>query len=389
MRNEEKRLTYRPPSLVRPPRDLPFVLVVDDKYEIDGRLNQSHQVLRLCDLMRGDIGDIHRVRAHPVQVARATGPNRLLPGYRVMWLINPETLAEGGWITTSAGSGHGYTEKTDGYAVAPPVMRIAQIGDIVILTADDLISVTPDGDEYTLANIRHDAHHHYDIDHDGRIYFTTSAPGVRPAGPTIIGEMVGDPAKANFDTALNKETVEWCPQVAATFPLDTIIFPDPGGTYGWPTFQVVPNSIKRGAAFPTLGGKLGWSSETQLPSVYNSNWHLALYIEYAAVGDGGDAATTAIFDLDYKVVSPGESLSTAAGTTAASIALDVAAAASAETFCTAVLPLISAGDLAAGDLILVKDFYRDFDDALDTYGSTLLIIGYKWCWTDSDPSPLI
>jgi len=389
MRETEKRLTSRPPALVRPARDLPFMLVVDDKYVIDGPASQSFQILRLCDLKRGDLGDFLRVRAHPVGVARATGPNRLLPGYRAMWLINPETLAEGGWITTSAGSGLGYSEKTDGYSVATPTIRIAQIGDIVILTADDLISTTPDGDEYTLANIRHDAHHHYDIDHDGRIYFTTSAPGVRPTGPTIIGEMVGDPTKANTDTALNKETVNWCPQVVAHWPIDTIIFPDPAGTYGWPTFRGVPNSIKRGAAFPASGDKVGWAAETQLPSKFNSSWHLALYIEYAAIGDGGDSATSAIFDLDYKVVSPGESLSTAAGTTAASIALDVAGAASGETFCTAVLPLISAGDLGEGDLILVKDFYRDFDDGSDDYTGSPLIIGFKWCWTDSDPSPPI
>jgi hypothetical protein len=97
--------------------------------------------------------------------------------------------------------------------VSPP-RRIGQIGDIVILTNDDEIVQTRDGDVFTYANIRHDAHFHKTDQRDGRIHFTDAAPGTRPSGGMqLIGEMVCDPAVKNTDTGLGKESGQWCPQV--------------------------------------------------------------------------------------------------------------------------------------------------------------------------------
>jgi hypothetical protein len=199
-------------------------LISDDKYMIESPVNRSTEVLRLCDENRGDLDDIWRVRSVPSAGDVAADMEqrdditrvKLISTYqafRLMWLINTVIGGEGGWITDVPPEGLALGAPTDEKAVSPP-RRIGQIGNIVILTADDEIVQTRDGDIFTYANIRHDAHFHKSEQRDGRIHFTDTAPGIRPSGgATIVGEMVCDPAVKNVDTNLGKESGQWCPQV--------------------------------------------------------------------------------------------------------------------------------------------------------------------------------
>ncbi len=199
-------------------------LISDDKYRIESEVNRSTEVVRLCDEHAGDLDDIWRVRAIPsggdvaADMEQRDDETRVKiistqEAFRLMWLINTAIGGEGGWITDVPPEGLGLGRITDEKSISPP-RRIGQIGNIVILTADDEIAQTRDGDIFTYANIRHDAHFHKSQQRDGRIHFTNSEPGTRPAnGTKIIGEMVCDPAVKNTDTSLGKESGQWCPQL--------------------------------------------------------------------------------------------------------------------------------------------------------------------------------
>ncbi len=199
-------------------------LISDDKYRIESEISRSTEVIRLCDENRGDLDDIWRVRAVPsagdvaADMEQRDDETRVKlisthEAFRLMWLINTVTGGEGGWITDVPPEGLGLGKLADEKQVSPP-RRIGQIGDIVILTNDDEIVQTRDGDLFTYANIRHDAHFHKTDQRDGRIHFTDTSPGTRPSGGAwLLGEMVCDPAVKNTDTNLGKESGQWCPQV--------------------------------------------------------------------------------------------------------------------------------------------------------------------------------
>lgn len=216
-------------------------LVSDDKYMIETALNRSTEVLRLCDENRGDLDDIWRVRSVPsaadveADMEQRDDSTRVKiisthQAFRLMWLIDTAIGGEGGWITDVPPEGLGLGAPTDEKAVSPP-RRIGQIGNIVVLTDDDEIAVTRDGDVFTYANIRHDAHFHKTESKDGRLHLTDSEPGDRPAeGTKIVGELVCDPSVKNTDTALGKESGQWCPQlVLSGSAIDTL--PDSGEIY--------------------------------------------------------------------------------------------------------------------------------------------------------------
>jgi len=197
-------------------------MISDDRHAQDTQLNRATPVLRLCDDAEGDLADIWRVRAIPSAEAVSAGKGggfttaavSNLKSYRTMWLINTETAGEGGWLTDVPPEGLGLRRKVEELKKPAPPRHIAQIGDIIILTDDDTICLTSDGDLFTRANIRHDAHFHLDRDHDGRIHFTDASAGTRPSGGwDVIGEMVCDPALANQNSALQKESGQWCPQI--------------------------------------------------------------------------------------------------------------------------------------------------------------------------------
>jgi len=249
-------------------------LIVDDKHELETFWNRSTRVIRECDWKHGDLHDVWRVRAIPTteqreepikgkgllpvdrprypgspmtQLRETDKPETAgtdVPGgpqtrlgeekaiatvldekpdpfdakMRLMWLMNNEPLGKGGWIcagVTPKGAELGLRRrdaKRDHVAIPRP-LYIAQIQDIVILTQDDVTLTTePDKDRYTLANIRDDAHFHYDAEHDGRIFFSPLLRGVEVIGPVIQGDMRCDPDRANKDTDLNLESGQWRPQ---------------------------------------------------------------------------------------------------------------------------------------------------------------------------------
>ena len=226
-------------------------LVSDDKHRIESELNRSTPVVRLCDENEGDIDDFWRVRAVPsgedveAGMAQAGSPTYLPVvsnnlSYRVMWLINRGVGEEGGWLTDVPAEGLGITVRDCPKRPAPP-RHIGQVGNIVVLTDDDLICTTSDGDAFVLANIRHDAHFHLDREHDGRIRFTTTPPGVRPTdGWSIVGEMVCDPSLANDNTELKLESGQWCPQIVINssavpiYPLGVTLTVDEAPTVSLP-----------------------------------------------------------------------------------------------------------------------------------------------------------
>jgi len=199
-------------------------LISDDKYALETALNRSTEVIRLCDENRGDLDDIWRVRAIPsaddvaADMEQRDDPTRVKiistnQAFRLMWLINSAIGLEGGWITDVPPEGLGLEARSDDKQTSPP-RRIGQIGNIVILTNDDEITQTRDGDLFTYANIRHDAHFHKSEQKDGRIRFADSEPGTRPdEGTPLVGEMVCDPTLKNTDTGLGKESGQWCPQL--------------------------------------------------------------------------------------------------------------------------------------------------------------------------------
>ncbi len=362
-------------------------LTIDDKYELDKDLNESNLVRRLGDLKYGDLGDSWRVRAHPTGVAREIGERRELPAYRVMWLINNSPGGEGGWMTDAPGAGLGKKEHSPKHEIPPPKC-IGQIGDIVILTLDDEISKTKDGDAYTLANIRDDAHFHYDENHDGRIYFTTTPAGLEPTGLPLMGEMICDPAKANFDTALGKESGEWRPQIAETFPPDIQIYPYPTpGPQGFdfPLFRHVNPSTMRAAVFPNSPGT-GWSGSVQLPSVYSNDLHYGFFLEYSAAQDG-DSAKTAVFIAEYVVVTPiGETMSIA-GAVGMKILVTIPPVCTEDELYHKLFPVVPGDELQNGDTVVLKTFYRDTGNIDDNFEDEVLLEGFKSVWTETEPIP--
>lgn len=357
-------------------------LLIDDKYRLDSDENKSRIVHRRGDLKSGDLGDSWRVRAHPTGVEREVGERKELPAYRVMWLINKTPAGEGGWITDAATIGLDKTGAYPPHEVPTPISAIGQIGDIVILTADDEISKNSDGDIYTLANIRHDAHFHYNEAHDGRIYFTTTPPGVRPTGPTIIGEMVGDPAKANTDTALGRETVNWCPQICKTFPPDTLIYPNPSeDACAWPTFRRISGSAKMGAVFPDAAPTTGWSGDTQLPNVYGATWNLGYVVEYSAVNATG-ADKAAIFGITGRVVGAGEDMTTGGTAFAEAITVAIPDGSTERILRYDDFPVVAGANLSDGDMVIIDKFFRDYDAMKDTLDAEVLVVGFKALFTE-------
>lgn len=354
-------------------------LTIDDKYLLDSDYNMNTMVRRLCDLMSGDIGDLWRVRAHPTGTVREVGERRTLPGFRLMWLVNYDgtALVEGGWLTDSADVGLGETEHKPEHIVATPKRRVAQIGDIVILTDDDEISETPDGDKYTLANIRHDAHQHMDEEHDGRIYFTTTPPGDEPSGFEVIGEMVGDPAKANSAySLLKKESVEWRPQLKVP-NLDIpgeIYNPRDVTTYAFPPVVRIPNSSVMAYEFGITGRDEGWSAHYQ-PHHKLDSYGLGFMIKYTAENEE-EVQQDAFMELDYKLANDGEDISTA-GMINADFTIPVPAGSTEQDLNICYHGFVPAPDYADKDLVICDHFARDVANVLDTLSTRLLVIEVK------------
>ena len=359
------------------------ILRIDDRYRLDEKYNNSSIIERLCDTKRAEIADFLRIRACVGESPRDID-NQL---YRAMLMLDRTygggtRGGEGGWITDAGLIGLDYTKHTDGHHVATPLGRIGQMGDVLYLDAGDLIALTSDGDIWCYVNIRHDAHFYKTPAKDGRLHLTDDSPGVEPTGPPLKGVMVCDPAVANIDTELNKESGQWRPQIAEAFPPDTIIVPPIAGELNMPFFRVVSGSSKRAAVFPASGSpKAGWSFETQVPSQHGDGVHLGLCLEFSGVNATG-ADKVAVFDIEYVVVTPdGSSMSTAAPT-ARSVHLTIPDGATEDDLYHTNIPVVAGVELSNGDLVIGKKFYRDFDDGNDTFAGDLLICGFKTIWTD-------
>jgi hypothetical protein len=224
-------------------------LEIDDKQKLDENYNNSTKVQRNCDTKLGDIADQWRVRA-TTEIDPQDSKEIL---YRLMFLLNRlDNAGEGGWVTDAGRTGLAQEEGKHKREVATPKGRIGQLGDIVILDEGDLIAVTKDGDNHVYTNIRHDAHFLKTQSKDGRLHLTDEDPGIEPSGIPMVGDLVCDPAVANEDSLLGKESGQWRPQISMpVYGAEFIIFPGQynGQDMSWPPFTYCPGTKTRAAKF--------------------------------------------------------------------------------------------------------------------------------------------
>lgn len=372
-------------------------LVGDDKYAIESALSRSTEVVRTCDENKGDIDDIWRVRAIPgaedvaADLLQRDNETRVKiiskeELYRIMWLLNTIIGGEGGWITDVPPEGLALTARSDKKSVSPP-RRIGQIGNIVILTPDDEICITKDGDTFTYANIRHDAHFHKTQQKDGRIHFSNDSPGSRPLGTCVIGKMVCDPALKNQDTELGKESGQWCPQVPIpVYCYETyspIWFPKEDTQYfTYPIARTLEDTDVVGYAYPKYAnkGQMGELQIGELPrKLDGTTWNLGLFIEYGALGDKFEDKV-AVFSMSYRVVPYGGDITQAE---IRNIVKQITILkATPESQIQIEVFDIPASYLSENCLIVIEGFWRMTDSPYDTYSGDVVIIGYKTGWRE-------
>lgn len=367
----------------------PHILIVDDKYLIDAKYNQSEAVKRLCDEKLADIGDVWRIRAVSSSVpsiGSLSSDESYGQFYKLMWLINRFNESEGGWMTDSAHAGLSLTEGDAAlHEVATPKRNIGQIGDVLLLCEGDLISTTADGDIQCYTNIRHDAHFFYKTEAaDGRIFFTTNPPGMEGV-IQIKGEMILDPALADFDTELKKESGEWRPQIGLPLwtytppdtppwePTDDRVTPPPVGKE-WTTDTIIVQE------FPA-GSDVGFKGSMQTAGIpidpaTADFYPLRLYIEYGALGDIADK--TFVMKMTYNVVPEGSEISAAADEVATSI-ITVPAGQTQTTVCSDYIE-IPTDKLEENALIIIKEFKRDTGNASDNFPNSVEVCAYKTAW---------
>lgn len=360
------------------------ITTIDDKYRAHTEYNQSTQVQRLGDLRRGDLMDIWRIRATLDQdpktpVTTAQSADDVL--YRIMWLIDRNfggggRGGDGGWVTDAARPGLDKTKIYEPHEVPTPSVRIGQIGDIVILTDDDIIATTADGDIWTYTNIRHDAHFHMDASRDGRIYFTTTPPGQEPSGFPIKGEMVGDPTVANSAySQLKKESVEWRPQwKLPVYDVPGVINDPAESGYRFPPLRRVPNSTVMAYAFGTAGRKEGWSAHYQIQYKIPT-YGLGYLIKYSANNPTG-GQQDAFMENYWKTANAGGDISIA-GLAPANFNLPVPAGATETDIQYAWVGFIPETSVSDFSLAIIGLFARDPADVADTLANRLLITEVK------------
>ncbi|MFH1421742.1 MAG: hypothetical protein ABIH42_03385 [Planctomycetota bacterium] len=369
-------------------------LISDDKYMIETPVNRSTEVVRVCDENKGDIDDIWRIRAVPgsediaADLLQRDSETRekiisKTSSYRTMWLINTVSGGEGGWITDVSPEGLALTARSDEKKISP-ARRIGQIADIVILTDDDEICVTKDGDTFTYANVRHDAHFHKSQDKDGRIHFTDDFPGIAPIGVAIKGVMVCDSSVKNTDTALGKESGQWRPQVKVPLyfyaPVTPVWYPvKPPITYGFPVARLVDGTSKWGQGFPktTLRGECGEMQAGKVPlKTDGSKYPLRIHLEYG--GEGEASNKTANFKLKYRIALSGDDISSA---TLQSIEQDITLEANApESKIQTDYFEIPGSELSDNCLVVIDQFYRDTGAGSDDFNNEVIVMGYKTAW---------
>lgn len=408
-------------------------LIIDDKHHLEHFTNRSTKVIRECDFNEGDLHDMLRVRAIPglgaqedVGTAKMEkSPQTKLPGaapaaakdfpgtkvldretesadavMRLMWLINSTKGGEGGWITTAAERGLGKTDaKRDHDKIAPPLL-LAQIGDIVILTPDDISATTvPDGDGFTLANIRDDAHFHRKYgsaagkEKDGRIFFTDTPPGIEPSGTPLMGEMILDPALANFDTRLFKENGEWRPQIK--LPLYTVCpnppkvypqtDPQPIG-YKQPDAGKIPGTNKTSYFFVKNAAK-GFMGEFQIGEIPRYQdlsyrpFYLVMEFMHTAIIPFDQVAS---FFLKYRIVPIGTTIGAAPPlATFADIPILIANTNKVMVY----LVEFPAAQLTENSLVIIDQFFRDVGSVVDTFTGTVYLLGLKTAWKEGEIIP--
>ncbi len=349
-------------------------LTTDDKYKLDEVYNQSDGILRQADKKLGDLADFLRVR-NCVGESPRDEENYL---FRAMLMLDRSfggggRGGEGGWVTDAGLDGLGL-EEGDPTPAVPSPRSIGQLGDVLILDDGDFIATTPhDGDTVCYVNIRHDAHFYLSEGYDGRLYLTTTPPGEEPNGYPIIGEIVGDPRKANAMGELLKESVEWRPQLKLPhYDVPGEIYASPD-TINWsfPAQAYVPNSTILAWDFATIGKDRGWSAHYQIDYKIPT-YGLGFLIKYCAV-NGTGATQYAYFDLEWKAINDLGSLSTLAGITTSDFLIPVPAGSTEDTIRYLWLPFIPETAIVDYELAIIKIFGRDWGNVQDTLTTRLLI----------------
>jgi len=362
-------------------------IMIDDLYLLDSPANESTRVVRRCDGKLADLGDQFRIRAIPGGEERDQGVSKTLPLYRIMQFLQNALGGEGGWVTTG-GRGKDETEKTQEQTVATPAGLVAQWQSLVQLTTDDVEGLNEDGDGHTYVNLRDDAHVHRSAAKDGRIYFTDEDAGDEPTGYEIKGEMVGDEALADFDTALGRESVEWRPQLkipALDIPGE-VYNPRDGASYSFPPIERIPSSSIMAYVFGDEGKDEGWSAHYQ-PLHKLTSYGLGFLIKYSATNSGG-SPVNAYMELDWKIADDGDDISSA-GMGSSDFLLPVPAGNTDQDLIHAVVGFVPPSYYIDRSLVIVDLFARDAGHASDTLSGELYIIEVKMIFMVVPEPPVV
>jgi len=350
-------------------------ILIDDLYKIDEAFNDSTKVQRRCDEKLADIADFFRVRAYPSRKERDNGIYKTIPAYGLMQYIQNELGVDGGWVT-DGGFGHEEEGISKKKSSAPPAKHVAQWQSMIILTDDDIEGFNEDGDGHTYINIRDDAHFHRSPSKDGRIFFTDTPAGNEPSGFEIKGEMIGDPALANADTELLRESVEWRPQLKIpNLDIEGEVYtPVNSAGYSFPPAIRIPGSSIIAYEFGSAGKDEGWSAHYQ-PHHKLEQYGLGFMIKYTAENETG-SPLNAYMELDWKIADNGDDISTA-GLTSSDFLLPVPAGNSETDLIHAFVGFVAPTQYIDKSLVVVPLFARDAGNGQDTLADRLFIIEVK------------
>jgi len=218
-----------------------------------------------------------------------------------------------------------------GWYIDHALVMVANLSHLITIHEKGSVRSTFFGSHlYKTACIRHDAHftrYSGGKVESGRIRFITDTVGEEATGPRIIGDMVSDAAKANDDTTVADETIQWRPQIKLPRP---VTLSQAAGI----ALKSVPNGFPARppntesfvlASLPNCNSPVAWvpafrnyggSDTTYVPTTATANWKLDFKVNWTpqfTQSTSNDSAPT--LRLAYMTVAEGATIpSTLTGT---------------------------------------------------------------------------
>ena len=227
------------------PDDITFVYhnILDDRYLPHTEHDRAQITARLSDNKKGSLSDELIVRAilagvppppPPPPPVSGTGPGTFVPVDPVQFTGTPERVtmrqlarflkrdADDKFVDYLFQGPRTLNQDGRHYDVTPPAGggKFGRLGNVLINSLPTKAGQSEDGDAYCYASIRDDAHIGYITkgtdevgDYYGRIFYTLTpdlTSALEPTTGTLFKVSLSiDPAVANTDTELNRETVNW------------------------------------------------------------------------------------------------------------------------------------------------------------------------------------